>query len=225
MEQSTQALPRTNEQWLADLRRDGTEQNAALEELREHLRRGLSAFLREDRSDMAQRDSEDRSQMAEDFAQEALLKILDNLSTFRGESRFLTWAMKIAVRTAVSNLRRAAYRDLSLDDLQARGATLRLPPDATVRPAALPDPQLEAERREVLEFLQRAVEQELSEKQRMAFLATQVEGVPMEVVAQLMESNTNALYKLVHDARKKLRNAFIEHGFSFDRIAPIFSAN
>jgi len=224
VEQSTQTTARTNADWLADLTADGSRQEAALAELREHVRRGLFAFLRESRSDLARRDSEDVGQMAEDFAQEALLKILGGLSTFRGESRFTTWAMKIAVRTAVSNLRRAAYRDLSLDDLEARGATLRLPPDASVRPAALPDPQREAERREVLAVIEQAVQTELSEKQRTAFLATNVDGVPIEVVARLMDSNANALYKTVHDARRKLRSVLIERGFTFDHVAPLFES-
>ena len=90
MEQSTQTVARTNEDWLADLTAEVSRQETALSELREYLRRGLFAFLREGRSDLARRDSEDVGQMAEDFAQEALLKILDSLSTFRGESRFTT---------------------------------------------------------------------------------------------------------------------------------------
>ena len=225
MEQSTQTIARTNDDWLADLTAEGSRQEAALTQLREHVRRGLYAFLRQSRSDMATRDPGDLGQIAEDFAQESLLKILDGLSTFRGESRFTTWAMKIAVRTAVSNLRRAAYRDLSLDDMQERGATLRLPPDAAVRPAALPDPQREAERREVLAVIEQAVQTELSEKQRTAFIATSVEGVPVEVVARLMDSNANALYKMVHDARQKLRSVLIERGFTFDRVAPLFESS
>ncbi|MCH8919570.1 MAG: RNA polymerase sigma factor [Chloroflexi bacterium] len=225
MEQSTQATARTNEDWLADLADDGSRQEAALAELREYVRRGLFAFLRNSRSDLARRDSKDVGQMAEDFAQDSLLKILDGLSTFRGESRFTTWAMKIAVRTAVSNLRRAAYRDLSLEDMEARGATLRLPTDASGRPPALPDPQREAERREVLAVIEQAVQTVLSEKQRTAFLATNVDGVPIEVVARLMDSNTNALYKMVHDARRKLRSVLIERGFTFDHVAPLFESS
>ena len=225
MEQIAETRARTNEDWLADLTDTGERRDAALGELREQLRRGLYAFLREERSDMAKRDPDDLGQTAEDFAQDTLLKILDGLSTFRGESRFVTWAMKIATRTAVSNLRRAAYRDLSLDDLQERGATIRLAPDASVRPAALPDPEREAERKEVLDVLQHAIESELSDKQRQAFLATNVDGVPIEVVANLMGSNTNALYKLMHDARRKLRSVLVEHGFTFDRVAPLFESS
>ena len=113
--ETTTTAERTNEEWLADLRAEGSRQEAALEDLRLYLRRGLFSFLRDHHRDSDRGDLQDQGQQAEDFAQEALLKVLDGLYTFRGESRFTTWAMKIAVRTAVSALRRAMYRDLSLD--------------------------------------------------------------------------------------------------------------
>lgn len=222
MEQTANTTLRDNESWLTDLRADGTRQEAALIELREYIYRGLFAFLRESRGDMARRDSEDVRQLSEDFAQEALLKILRSLPTFRDESRFTTWAMKIAIRIAISSLRRAAFKDLSLNELQARGATVEPAADAAVRPAALPDPQLEAERKELFTALQEGVQSVLSERQRTAFLATNVDGVPIEIVAKLMNSNANALYKMVHDARKKLRAFLIDCGFTFDRVAPLF---
>jgi RNA polymerase sigma-70 factor (ECF subfamily) len=224
MEQAAETAHRSNETWLADLGADGTRQGAALSELREYIRRGLFVFLRESRSDMARRDSDDVRQLSEDFAQEALLKILRSLSTFRGESRFATWAMKIAIRTAISSLRRAAFKDLSLDELQARGAAVEPTADAAVGPTALPDPQMEAERNELFSVLQEGVESVLSERQRTAFLATNVDGVPIEVVAKLMDSNVNALYKMVHDARKKLRAFLIDCGFTFERVAPLFES-
>ena len=222
MEQIAETTVRSNAGWLTDLAADGTRQDAALTELRKYLHRGLSAFLRQSRSDMAKRDAEDLSQLSEDFAQEGLLKILDSLSTFRGESRFTTWAMKIAIRTAISKLRRATFKDLSLNELQARGASLEVSPDTSVKPASMPDPQDEAERQEILSVLQEAVQSVLSERQRTAFLATNVDGVPIEVVAKLMDTNANALYKMVHDARKKLRAFLIEREFTFERVAPLF---
>ncbi len=224
MEQAAEATLRDNDSWLADLRTNGARQEAALVELREYIHRGLFAFLRESRSDMAKRDSEDVRQLAEDFTQEALLKILRSLPSFRNESRFTTWAMKIAIRTAISSLRRASYKDLSLNELQARGASVEPSADATVRPATLPDPQLEAERKELFTALQEGVQSVLSERQRTAFLATNVDGVPIEIVAKLMNSNANALYKMVHDARKKLRAFLVDCGFTFDRVAPLFGS-
>ena len=222
--ETTTIVERTNEEWLADLRAEGPRQEAALEDLRAYLQRGVFAFLRDNHRDGDRGDLQDLGQQAEDFVQEALLKVLSGLDTFRGESRFTTWAMKIAVRTAVSALRRAMYRDLSLDDLRERGATLRLPSDASVRPAALPDPEQEVERREVLDALDEGVQTQLTERQRTAFLATNVEGVPVEVAALLLDTNPNALYKTVHDARRKLRSYLIDRGYTFDRVAPLFES-
>lgn len=221
--QPTEAPSRSNERWIEDLRADGPRQDTAVAELFTYLQRGLLAFMRQGRHGTLRRDPSDLHQSAQDFAQEALLKILERLDTFRGESRFLTWAMKIAIRTAISELRHAAYRGLSLDDLQERGAPLRLAAESPVQPAPLPDPEREAERREVLAALEQAIETELSEKQRAAFLATNVEGIPGEVVARLMDSNANAIYKLVHDARKKLRSFLLERGFTFEGTEQLFA--
>lgn len=224
-QQATQAVVRSNEEWLADLQAGGARQGDALQALRSQLHRGLFAYLREQRSDMAKRDAGDVSQLAEDFTQEAVLKILDSLTTFRGESRFTTWAMKIAVRTAISSLRRAAYRDLSLDDLEERGSSLHISQDAAVSPARSPDPEREAELREVFQALEEAVRTELTERQRIAFLATNVDGIPVEVAARLLNTNTNALYKTVHDARRKLRDFLVKCGFTFERVAPLFESS
>ena len=88
---------RTNEEWLVDLR--GPDQDLALADLRALLKRGLTFAL-------ASRPNVDEATI-EDFCQDALLKILDNLDTFRGESQFTTWAQKIAVYTAFTELRRS----------------------------------------------------------------------------------------------------------------------
>ena len=99
---------RTNEQWLADLT-DADSLDSALEDLRTVLLRGL-------RASMANRSSNVEANL-EDFVQEALLKILDGMATFRGESKFTTWGQKIAVRVALTELRRLRWRDTSLDEM------------------------------------------------------------------------------------------------------------
>lgn len=83
---------------------------AVMEELRSILTRGLKAALK----DRAPRQVDTP---AEDFAQEALVKILDKLDTFRGESKLTTWAQKIAVRTALTELRRKRWENVSLQDV------------------------------------------------------------------------------------------------------------
>src|SRR5215212_11830406 len=101
---------RTNEQWLVDLR--GPNPDAALADLYDLLVRGLRVGLGNYWSGV--------DANAEDFAQEALIKITGNLDSFRGESRFTTWAHKIAMNVALTELKRRRCRDVSLQDLLAR---------------------------------------------------------------------------------------------------------
>jgi RNA polymerase sigma-70 factor (ECF subfamily) len=133
----------------------------------------------------------------EDFVQEALIKILDNLDSFRGECRFTTWAQTICVRTAFAEMRRSRWRDVSLDEVisQPEGNTAA-------------DPQLDPERAAtqtmIMEKFRRFIDEELTDRQRTALLAA-LGGMPLETVADRMNTNRNALYKLLHDARKRLR--------------------
>ena len=97
---------RNNEEWISALSGSGTERAAALEDLRADLTTGLRYALRS-YANVSPQD-------VDDFVQDALLRILDKLDTFRGESRFLTWAQKIAVHLAISELRRLRWRDIPL---------------------------------------------------------------------------------------------------------------
>jgi RNA polymerase sigma-70 factor (ECF subfamily) len=200
---------RTNQQWLADLQ--GPEHDEALADLRLFLIRGLGYALA-NRSDI---DDEH----LQDFAQDALLKILDNLHTFRGESRFTTWAQKIAVRVAFTELRRLRWQDVSLDELiEAQG--MDFVPDMLVDRSASPGQQ--ALQRNFLETLARLIGTELTEKQEQALVATQIHGMPLEEVARRMESNRNALYKLLHDARQRLKRRMEDEGLSPQDILSAF---
>jgi RNA polymerase sigma-70 factor (ECF subfamily) len=181
---------RTNEQWLAELR--GPNPDEALADLYDLLVRGLRAALG------GRADGVDAN--IGDFAQEALIKIVSNLDSFRGESRFTTWAKKIAMNVALTELKRRRWRDVSLQDLLDR------------RPATgrgLSDPQLTPEQvafqNMVLAELRRTIDEELTDRQREAVVAVILEGMPIAEVARRMGTNQNALYKLLHDARKKLK--------------------
>src|SRR5215210_257420 len=178
---------RTNEQWLTELR--GPNPNGALADLYDVLVRGLRAAL----GGRAEAN-------IEDFAQEALLKITNNLDSFRGESRFTTWAKKIAMNVALTELKRRRWRDVSLQDLLAR---------RTATGRGLADPQLSPEQvafqNMVLAELRGIIDKELTDRQREAIVAEILEGMPIAEVARRMGTNQNALYKLLHDARKKLK--------------------
>src|SRR6187551_1817045 len=119
---------RTNEQWLADLTSVADVQAQALEDLRLRLQRGIYYYLSRERSDLTGLSNNELTQMAEDMAQDATLRVMENLDSFRGDSLFTTWATRIAVRVAISDLRRARYKDYSLDELTADGDLL---PSAT----------------------------------------------------------------------------------------------
>jgi RNA polymerase sigma-70 factor (ECF subfamily) len=200
-----------NEQWLAALR--GPDQSAALDDLRALLVRGLRIAL-------AGRLDGDLDTMVEDFAQDALLRILRSLDTFRGESRFTTWAHKIAVRVAFSELRRQRWRDVSLQDLISRAQETGFTPDALADPT--PNPEIQTTRQMTLATIKRLIEEELTDRQRQAMQAA-VEGMPLEEVARRMGTNRNALYKLLHDARLRLQKRMMaSEGLSPQDVLAVF---
>lgn len=203
---------RTNEEWLAELQ--GPARDEALADLRAFLVRGLGYAL-------ANRSGVD-DPLLEDFAQDALLKILNALDTFRGESRFTTWAQKIAVNVAFSELRRRRWQDTSLDDLTA-GQSLDFVPDMLVDPSAGPEQQ--ATQRLFVETLGRLIQTELTDRQRQALVAVQIRGMPLAEVARRMGSNRNALYKLLHDARKRLKQKMEDEGLSPQDVLEAFDAS
>jgi RNA polymerase sigma-70 factor (ECF subfamily) len=212
---------RTNEQWLADLRSDGEAQERALLDLKERLQRGIYYYLSRERSDLNYYSHHELTQMAEDLAQDSVLRVMENLDTFRGDSMFTTWATRIAVRVAISDLRRARYKDFSLDDLTSEGDLLPLTanPVASDKPEG---PERAAEQAEVLARIQTALDNALTERQVRALVAVAIRGVPLEVVAEQMGTNRNALYKLLHDARRKLRTSLEAQGLSMDYMMNLF---
>lgn len=201
-----------NETWLTALR--GPEQSQALEELRHILLKGLHAGL-------SGRVTYEREEILEDFVQEALLKILDHLDDFRKESHFLTWAHKITIRIAYSELRRLRWRDISLQDLlPADDDNGDFVPQVLADPT--PHPENQVSRQQMMTLVRRVLEETLTDRQYRAMMAVMVAGMPLEEVARQMNSNRNALYKLLHDARKRLRNALYEKGLSPEEILAVF---
>jgi RNA polymerase sigma-70 factor, ECF subfamily len=212
---------RTNDEWLAELRSPPEQQAQALLDLQARLQRGIFYYLSRERSDLANLSSHELTQMAQDMAQDATLRVMENLDSFRGDSQFTTWATRIAVRVAISDLRRARYKDFSLEDISAEGDLL----PASANPVASekpPGPERAAEQTEVLVKVQKALEEVLTDRQYQALMATTIQGVPLEVVAEQMGTNRNALYKLIHDARRKLRTHLETQGLSLDYVLNLF---
>jgi RNA polymerase sigma-70 factor (ECF subfamily) len=180
-DRSTPYGARSNEERIAALSQSGPRYDAALQDLRTLLVRGLGYALAS--------HSNVRESDLEDFAQNALLKVLHGLHTFRGESRFITWAQKIAVRVAYTELRRR-WRDVSLDELTKpkEGDGEFIPVDLA-NPSVGPEQQ--AMQRTILETLRRLIHEELTDKQRQA-LQAMLAGMPLEEIAHRAGTNRNA---------------------------------
>jgi RNA polymerase sigma-70 factor (ECF subfamily) len=198
---------RTNEQWLAEL--GGPNPDEALADLYDLLVRGLRAAFGSYGGGVEANFG--------DFAQEALIRITGNLDSFRGESRFTTWAQKIAMNVALTELKRSRWRDVSLQDLiDRREAADRGPADTQLTPEQL------AFQNMVLGELRRMVDEELTDRQREAVVAVILEGMPISEVAKRMGTNPNALYKLLHDARRRLKWRMEAAGFSSQEVLAAF---
>ena len=193
--------------WPAVLR--GPDNAAALAGLRAVLLNGLRVALR-DRGDV-------NDAHLEDFAQEALLKVLARLDQFSGRSRFTTWAHAIAINVAFAELRRKRWRDVSLEALLADGRELTEP--ATLGRDAAGDDE---ERARIIGALRTAITERLSPKQR-AVVAGLLEGMPFDQVVDLLGTNRNAAYKLVHDARRALKEQLVAQGISSATIRAAFA--
>ncbi|MGH0034165.1 MAG: RNA polymerase sigma factor [Myxococcota bacterium] len=199
---------RSNQDWLRELRAGGAEQAAALQAMRGYLLRALPGALRA--------YGTVPEHLLEDVVQDALLRTLDQLDRFEGRSRFTTWVTTIAVRVALTELRRRRWQDVSLDEMTA-GAEVVLPSS----PDGAADPERQAAQREIVRVLHDVLDRELSERQRTAIVA-ELRGMPQEEIGRRLGSTRNAIYKLGHDARKKLKFALEASGFSADEIRSAF---
>ncbi len=198
---------RSNDEWIEDLQNPPDE--GAIEDLRNILIRGLKPAL-------AKYVDRELEQFVEDIAQDGLLKILDNIDTFRGESKFTTWAMKIAVREGLTELRRKRYDDISIEDLKPEGEGEEVFSMAVSDDQ--PGPDRTTHEAQLMEKMKQIIDEELTKKQKQAIQALMVQGLPVSVVAEQMGTNRNALYKVVHDARLKIKNRFEVEGIDPDEM-------
>lgn len=206
---------RTNEEWVEQLGASGEAQEQALADLRKIILRGLPYSL----SKWLTPADPQFDALAEEVAQETLLRVLESLHTFEGRSKFTTWVHKIAVRMALTELRRKRWKDTSLDELVesavGEGSLAILADEG-------PGPDQTAEQADMVARLRRVIEEELTEKQRAVLVATQIHGMPIAEVARRMETNRNALYKLLHDARRRLKRRLEQEGLSPEDVLAAF---
>jgi RNA polymerase sigma-70 factor (ECF subfamily) len=209
---------RTNAQWLADLENRET-QSQALIDLRAYLQRAVLSYLNRHREDLSYLDQQELEHLAEDSCQEALLLILDKLDTFRGESKFTTWAYRFVINAAAGELRLHHWRTLSIEALNGES---EIPLFAFVGDQKAPDPETVAARNQLLDVLHRIIDEDLTELQRFALISVHFQGLPVPVVARELNSTPNNVYKLVHDARKKIKKGLQRLHYSQADVLAIF---
>jgi len=201
-------MSRTNEAWSAELRADGPVQARALADLRAQLIRGVGAGLRS--------HPQVDAAFLEDVVQDALVRILDRIDQFEGRSRFLTWATAIAIRIGLTELRRRRWKDVSLDTFLEDSSDQAGPSEPS-------NAEGHSDRRALVGKMQELMANALTEKQRRVLVA-ELHGLPQQEIARELGSNRNAVYKLTHDARKRLKRGLEEAGYRADDIHAAFAS-
>ena len=153
---------------------------------------------------MPTRASDEIDDLCVQAASDALMAVLAKLGTYRGAARFTTWAYKFAIYETSSRLRRHAWRQRNVELDETIWDRL---PDAA--PPAIQ--QLETD--QLMQALQRAIGDRLTDRQRLIFQSASLNDVPIDVLAERLGTTRGAVYKTLHDARRKLRQALAEAGF------------
>ncbi len=205
---------RSNSEWLTALREEGRGQEAALAELRLELLGAIRAYLTKRYAQGSLR-SEETQHLAEDCTQEAILIIQAKLDGFRGESQFMTWAFSIAIRVALGELRRRWWRQATIEKAQLGHA---LP----AWPIEEPGPERSLQQREAWALLTQLIDTALTPLQRTVLVAHAFQEMPLDLVAEWLGTNRNSLYKLIHDARKRLKQALLAQGLTHKDLIAVF---
>jgi len=189
--------------WLTELRSRGTVQEQALRRLHDMLHGVARAEAARRRGSLPADVLADFDDLCLQAANDAAIAILDKLDTFRGASLFTTWAYKFAVLEVSVRLRRKAWSKRRVELTEASWERL-------VGPSQDPGRALHA--RQLLSEVRKLVDTTLTEQQRRIFLSVVVEEVPIDVIAERTGSTRGALYKMLHDARRKIRDALTTSG-------------
>lgn len=213
---------KNNEEWLTALNSSGESYEAALAQLRDYLLRAVYLYLRDRRPDLSELHTTQLYELAEDFAQDALIAVQENLASFRGDSKFTTWAYRFVINRAIDELRGRQYGHFSLENLQEQESAVFLPLTHTKQYS---DPDLAAERQEILQKIRHIIQNSLNERQRAAILGVHFQERSMQEVADELHITPNTLYKLLHDARKKLKAELKSNHLSEGDILAIFETS
>lgn len=191
--------------WVDTLRSNGRMREEAVGRLHALLLRAARFEVARRRTGLPHLRGDELDDIALQSADDALVAVLGKLDGYRGESRFTTWAYKFALLEAAVGLRRRAWqeREVTLD-----------PDRWPLFPDASTSPHADAEASELLDAVRQAVAVELTPHQREVLVAVTLDDVPIDVLAERLGSTRNALYKTLHDARRKLRRRLAQDGLT-----------
>jgi RNA polymerase sigma-70 factor (ECF subfamily) len=196
--------------WIERLAPGSPARDAALEALHALLLKAARFEIDRRRAAFPQLRGDDHDDLAHQSADDALVAVLAKLGEFRGDSRFTTWAYKFALLEAAVKVRRRAWQ----------GREVPLEPDAWAAIASAGStPQHDAEATELLAALRDAIERDISPHQREVLVAIALNDVPIDVLAERLDTTRGALYKTIHDARRKLRAALAARGLGLGEDA------
>jgi RNA polymerase sigma-70 factor (ECF subfamily) len=191
------ALDDESRAWLADLRSSGTAHDDAVERLHDLLLRAARFEVARRRPTLPHLRGNELDDIALEAADDALMSVLARLDNFRGLSRFTTWVYKFGLYEAAAKLRRRAWQ----------GREIPLEPESWgMFETASHGPHETLEQSELLEAVKDGIETALTPHQRQVLVALAVNGVPIDVLAERLGTTRGALYKTLHDARRKLRD-------------------
>jgi RNA polymerase sigma-70 factor, ECF subfamily len=204
-----QALDIESDAWVRQLSGTGRERDDAIQRLHALLLRAARFEVGRRRAPVAVADSDGVDDLAVQAADDALVAILTKLHTYRGDSRFTTWAYKFALLEAAVKLRRRPWHGRELP-LEADGWAEVLHDNAASSPSS------QAEASELIHAVRDAIAEVLTAHQRAVLVAITLNDVPIDVLAERRNTTRGALYKTLHDARRKLRTRLAEDGLALD---------
>ena len=191
--------------WLAELGGSGPLRDGAVARLHALLLRAARFEVARRRPSLPHLRGDDLDDLANQAADDAVLGVLRRLPDYRGASRFTTWAYKFALLETAVRLRKRSWQ----------GREVPLEPESwTLLASSGLGPDAELEQHALLAAVEQGVHDALTPHQRHVLVALALNGVPIDVLAERLGTNRNALYKTLHDARRKLRRHLEERGFS-----------
>jgi RNA polymerase sigma-70 factor, ECF subfamily len=198
--------------WLRSLRAPGRTGEEAAARLHALLLRAATFEVARRRPGLSHVRGDELDDIALEAADDALVSVLRRLGDFRGDSRFSTWAYKFALVEAAVKLRKRSWQ----------GREVPLEPERwSLFTSGEMGPEDQADQSELLSTLRHAVADVLTPHQRSVLVALALDGVPIDVLAERLQTTRGALYKTLHDARRKLRGHLHDRGLAIPQQPPI----